>query len=88
MKVTGGTAGELPAGDGSSQPFVEMLMQAGIVELETPQNPLVIRKPEQVSIGEATLACARMCSPRRSPCALCPDAFAFPNATAWPRVQT
>src|ERR1700677_2358669 len=53
VRVTGGRAGELPAGDGSPRPFVEMLEAAGIIEQDAPLNPLVIRKPEQVSNGEA-----------------------------------
>jgi UDP-3-O-[3-hydroxymyristoyl] N-acetylglucosamine deacetylase/3-hydroxyacyl-[acyl-carrier-protein] dehydratase len=56
VRVSGGHAGELPGGDGSSQPFVDMLKAAGIVEQNAPLNPLIIRKPEQVSIGDATLA--------------------------------
>ena len=53
VRVKGGRVGELPAGDGSSRPFVELLEEAGITEQEAPLNPLIIRKPEQVSIGDA-----------------------------------
>jgi UDP-3-O-[3-hydroxymyristoyl] N-acetylglucosamine deacetylase/3-hydroxyacyl-[acyl-carrier-protein] dehydratase len=56
VRVMGGHVGELPGGDGSSRPFVELLKSAGIVEQDAPLNPLIIRKPEQVSIGDATLA--------------------------------
>ena len=56
VRVTGGTVGELPAGDGSSRPFVELLEEAGFVEQSAALNPLVIRKPEQVSIGDAAIA--------------------------------
>lgn len=56
VRVTGGRVGELPGGDGSSRPFVELLEEAGLVEQDLPLNPLIIRKPEQVSIGDATLA--------------------------------
>ncbi len=56
VRVSGGHAGELPGGDGSSKPFVDMVQSAGVVEQEAPLNPLIIRKPEQVSIGDATLA--------------------------------
>ena len=56
VRVTGGRAGELPAGDGSSRPFVELLEEAGIVEQSAALNPLVIRRPEQVSNGDAALA--------------------------------
>jgi UDP-3-O-[3-hydroxymyristoyl] N-acetylglucosamine deacetylase/3-hydroxyacyl-[acyl-carrier-protein] dehydratase len=56
VRVSGGHVAELPAGDGSSNPFVKLLLDAGIEEQDAPQNPLIIRKPEQVSIGDATLA--------------------------------
>jgi UDP-3-O-[3-hydroxymyristoyl] N-acetylglucosamine deacetylase/3-hydroxyacyl-[acyl-carrier-protein] dehydratase len=56
VRVKGGRAGELPAGDGSSRPFVEMVEEAGINEQSAVLNPFIIRKPEQVSIGDATLA--------------------------------
>jgi UDP-3-O-[3-hydroxymyristoyl] N-acetylglucosamine deacetylase / 3-hydroxyacyl-[acyl-carrier-protein] dehydratase len=56
VRVSGGRVGELPAGDGSSQPFVDMVNAAGLAEQDAPVNPLIIRKPEQVSIGDATLA--------------------------------
>ena len=56
VRVMGGCAGELPAGDGSSRPFVELLEEAGIVEQNAALNPLVIRRPEQVSNGDAALA--------------------------------
>lgn len=56
VRVTGGSIGELPAGDGSSRMFVEALQEAGIVEQDAPQKPLIIRKPVQVSFEGATLA--------------------------------
>jgi UDP-3-O-[3-hydroxymyristoyl] N-acetylglucosamine deacetylase / 3-hydroxyacyl-[acyl-carrier-protein] dehydratase len=56
VRVSGGRIGELPAGDGSSQPFVDMVNAAGLAEQDAPVNPFIIRKPEQVSIGDATLA--------------------------------
>ncbi|MGA2583077.1 MAG: UDP-3-O-acyl-N-acetylglucosamine deacetylase, partial [Tepidisphaeraceae bacterium] len=56
VRVKGGRVGELPAGDGSSSPFVDLLEEAGIAPQEAPLKPLVIRKPEQISIGDATLA--------------------------------
>jgi UDP-3-O-[3-hydroxymyristoyl] N-acetylglucosamine deacetylase/3-hydroxyacyl-[acyl-carrier-protein] dehydratase len=56
VRVSGGRVGELPGGDGSSRPFVDLLKSAGVVEQDAPLNPLIIRKPEQVSIGDATLA--------------------------------
>jgi UDP-3-O-[3-hydroxymyristoyl] N-acetylglucosamine deacetylase/3-hydroxyacyl-[acyl-carrier-protein] dehydratase len=56
VKVTGGTAGEVPGGDGSSQPFVEVIQEAGVIEQESDLKPLIIRKPLQVTAGDATLA--------------------------------
>jgi UDP-3-O-[3-hydroxymyristoyl] N-acetylglucosamine deacetylase/3-hydroxyacyl-[acyl-carrier-protein] dehydratase len=56
VRVTGGTIGELPAGDGSSRMFVEALQEAGIVEQDAELKPLIIRKPVQVSFEGATLA--------------------------------
>jgi UDP-3-O-[3-hydroxymyristoyl] N-acetylglucosamine deacetylase/3-hydroxyacyl-[acyl-carrier-protein] dehydratase len=56
VRVSGGSVGELPGGDGSSQPFVELVKKAGLREQDAAVNPFLIRKPEQVSIGEATLA--------------------------------
>jgi UDP-3-O-[3-hydroxymyristoyl] N-acetylglucosamine deacetylase/3-hydroxyacyl-[acyl-carrier-protein] dehydratase len=56
VRVSGGKSGELPAGDGSSSVFVEMVQNAGIREQDAMVEPFVIRRPEQVSIGEATLA--------------------------------
>jgi UDP-3-O-[3-hydroxymyristoyl] N-acetylglucosamine deacetylase / 3-hydroxyacyl-[acyl-carrier-protein] dehydratase len=56
VRVSGGKVGELPGGDGSSQPFVDILQAAGITEQTAAVNPFIIRKPEQVSIGDATLA--------------------------------
>lgn len=56
VKVTGGTIGELPGGDGSSRPFVETIQEAGIVEQEELIRPLVIRRPVQVTADGATLA--------------------------------
>ncbi len=56
VRVSGGTIGELPAGDGSSRTFVDALQEAGIVEQDAPLRPLIIRKPMQVSYEGATLA--------------------------------
>jgi UDP-3-O-[3-hydroxymyristoyl] N-acetylglucosamine deacetylase/3-hydroxyacyl-[acyl-carrier-protein] dehydratase len=56
VKVSGGTIGELPAGDGSSQMFVDAIRDAGVREQEAVLEPLVINKPVQVSLGDATLA--------------------------------
>lgn len=56
VKLTGGSAGEVPGGDGSSQPFVQALQDAGLVDQDAPTEPLVIRKPVQVTLGDATLS--------------------------------
>ena len=40
-----------PAGDGSSQHFVETIEEAGMVEQDAAVEPLVIRKPVQVTHG-------------------------------------
>jgi len=56
VKISGGNAGELPGGDGSSQPFVRALQDAGITEQDAQLQPLVIKKPLQVSQNDATLA--------------------------------
>jgi UDP-3-O-[3-hydroxymyristoyl] N-acetylglucosamine deacetylase/3-hydroxyacyl-[acyl-carrier-protein] dehydratase len=56
VKVSGGHVGELPAGDGSAQPFVQAIADAGLAEQDAPLEPLVINKPVQVSLGDATLA--------------------------------
>jgi UDP-3-O-[3-hydroxymyristoyl] N-acetylglucosamine deacetylase / 3-hydroxyacyl-[acyl-carrier-protein] dehydratase len=56
VRVSGGHTGELPGGDGSSRPFVEAIQEAGLAEQDAPLEPLVIRKPVQVSAEGATLA--------------------------------
>lgn len=56
VKVAGGTVGELPAGDGSAKPFVEAIREAGLKEQEADLDPLIITKPVQVNLGDATLA--------------------------------
>src|SRR5947208_2418548 len=56
VKVSGGTAGEVPAFDGSSKPFVDALRDAGVKEQDAPLDPLIITKPIQVTTGDATLA--------------------------------
>ena len=56
VRITGGHVGELPGGDGSSMPFVDALQEAGIVEQSAQKHPLIIKKPLQVGIGDATLA--------------------------------
>jgi UDP-3-O-[3-hydroxymyristoyl] N-acetylglucosamine deacetylase / 3-hydroxyacyl-[acyl-carrier-protein] dehydratase len=56
VRVSGGNIGELPAMDGSSRPFAQAIQEAGVTELESPLSPLVIRRPVQVTVGDATLA--------------------------------
>src|SRR5438309_2039401 len=56
VKVSGGSAGEVPGGDGSSRPFVEAIQEAGVTEQEAALSPLVINKPIQVSDRDATIA--------------------------------
>jgi UDP-3-O-[3-hydroxymyristoyl] N-acetylglucosamine deacetylase/3-hydroxyacyl-[acyl-carrier-protein] dehydratase len=56
VRLSGGASGELPGGDGSSQPFVNAIRESGVVCQDQDCDPLVIRKPLQVSLGEATLA--------------------------------
>ncbi|CAN5623049.1 bifunctional UDP-3-O-[3-hydroxymyristoyl] N-acetylglucosamine deacetylase/3-hydroxyacyl-ACP dehydratase [soil metagenome] len=56
VKLSGGSAGEVPGGDGSSKPFVELLNNAGVQELDAPADPLIIKTPIQVTHGDATLA--------------------------------
>ncbi len=41
-------AEELPIGDGSAQPFVEMIEQAGIAEQDAPRRPLIVSEPVTV----------------------------------------
>jgi UDP-3-O-[3-hydroxymyristoyl] N-acetylglucosamine deacetylase/3-hydroxyacyl-[acyl-carrier-protein] dehydratase len=54
VRVAG--AGEVPMGDGSSKLFVDALTDAGLAEQDAAVEPLVIRKPVQVTMGDATLA--------------------------------
>jgi UDP-3-O-[3-hydroxymyristoyl] N-acetylglucosamine deacetylase / 3-hydroxyacyl-[acyl-carrier-protein] dehydratase len=56
VKLSGGLSGEIPGGDGSSKIFVDALTSAGITEQDAPVQPLIIKKPVQVTIGDATLA--------------------------------
>jgi UDP-3-O-[3-hydroxymyristoyl] N-acetylglucosamine deacetylase/3-hydroxyacyl-[acyl-carrier-protein] dehydratase len=56
VKVSGGSVGEIPGGDGSSQPFVDAIQDAGVKEQEADKSPLIITRPVQVSLGDATLA--------------------------------
>lgn len=55
-RLSGGITGEIPGVDGSSLPFVQAIQKAGIVEQSVPVNPIIIEKPVQVALGDATLA--------------------------------
>jgi UDP-3-O-[3-hydroxymyristoyl] N-acetylglucosamine deacetylase/3-hydroxyacyl-[acyl-carrier-protein] dehydratase len=55
VTLSGGYAGEIPGGDGSSIAFVNAIQEAGIIEQSAEREPLIIRKPIQVSLGDATL---------------------------------
>ncbi len=46
---------ELPAADGSSQPFVDALLEAGIVPQEAPRSDLHVRETVRVTDGDAEL---------------------------------
>src|SRR5437868_10609984 len=56
VKVSGGNAGEVPGGDGSSVPFVTAIQEAGVTEQDSLLAPLIIRKPIQVHDKDATIA--------------------------------
>ncbi|MGC4033151.1 MAG: UDP-3-O-acyl-N-acetylglucosamine deacetylase [Tepidisphaeraceae bacterium] len=56
VTLSGSTTGEIPMGDGSSEAFAEVLEDAGVIEQDRPIEPLIIRKPLQVNLGDATLA--------------------------------
>jgi UDP-3-O-[3-hydroxymyristoyl] N-acetylglucosamine deacetylase/3-hydroxyacyl-[acyl-carrier-protein] dehydratase len=56
VKVSGGKAGEVPGGDGSSRAFVDAILEAGIEEQDAGLSPLVITKPLQISDRDATIA--------------------------------
>jgi len=56
VKVSGGSVGEIPGGDGSSLTFVQAIRDAGVIDQDAKLEPLIITKPVQVSYGDATLA--------------------------------
>jgi UDP-3-O-[3-hydroxymyristoyl] N-acetylglucosamine deacetylase/3-hydroxyacyl-[acyl-carrier-protein] dehydratase len=47
---------ELPGLDGSASPFVQVLKEAGVVELDTPRKSITIREPIWIEEDGATLA--------------------------------
>jgi UDP-3-O-[3-hydroxymyristoyl] N-acetylglucosamine deacetylase/3-hydroxyacyl-[acyl-carrier-protein] dehydratase len=56
VKLSGGKVGELPGIDGSARPFVDAIKEAGIVEQDKEQTPLIIKKPVEVTNGDAQIA--------------------------------
>jgi UDP-3-O-[3-hydroxymyristoyl] N-acetylglucosamine deacetylase/3-hydroxyacyl-[acyl-carrier-protein] dehydratase len=56
VKVSGGTTGEVPGGDGSSDVFVRAIQEAGFTEQDAALSPLIIKKPIQVTDKDATIA--------------------------------
>ena len=56
VRVEGGTAGEIPGGDGSSRAFAEAIAEAGPVELAAARQPLVITEPITVTDGDASIS--------------------------------
>ncbi len=56
LRLNAGRTGELPGLDGSSKPYVDALQEAGVKEQPQNKTPLVISRPVQVSLGDATLA--------------------------------
>lgn len=56
VRVSSERSGELPMVDGSSRPFVDAILDAGLSEQDVELKPLIIDKPIQVEHGNATLA--------------------------------
>ncbi len=56
VRVTGGLAGEIPGGDGSSRVFVDALTEAGWTDQDAARQPLIIREPVTVSDGDASIS--------------------------------
>jgi len=56
VRVSGGLAGEIPGGDGSSRDFVELLATAGWTDQDAVKMPLIIREPVTVTDGDASLS--------------------------------
>ncbi|MCC6579443.1 MAG: UDP-3-O-[3-hydroxymyristoyl] N-acetylglucosamine deacetylase [Phycisphaeraceae bacterium] len=57
-------AAELPGGDGSAQPYLDILSTAGLLASETPRHRLVVQTPVSVSDGDAVLAALPCDSPQ------------------------
>lgn len=47
---------ELPAGDGSAQPFVDAIQSAGVVDQDAPRSAFVVDEPVTVREGDAMLS--------------------------------
>ena len=56
VRVDSERSGELPMGDGSSRPFVDAILEAGVEKQDRELQPLIITKPIQVEHGNATIA--------------------------------
>jgi len=55
VTLSGSNSGEIPMGDGSSIDFIQMIDDAGVIEQDAEIEPLIIKKPLQVQLGDATL---------------------------------
>ncbi len=56
VTVSESNTGEIPMGDGSSVDFMQVLQGAGLTVQDREIDPLIIKKPLQVTFGDATLA--------------------------------
>ena len=56
VTLAGERSGELPMADGSSQPFVDAILRAGLSEQQKGVEPLVITKPVYVNSGDSSIA--------------------------------
>lgn len=52
VTIDGGKTGELPMGDGSAQPFVTALNDAGLTEQTESVDPLIINRPVHIIEGD------------------------------------
>jgi len=56
VRVSGGLAGEVPGGDGSSSVFVDALTEAGWTDQDAAKQPMIIKEPITVSDGDASIS--------------------------------
>lgn len=56
---------ELPAGDGSALPYVEAILEAGLVEQPAPRRPIVVEEPIALRAGDAAIAALPLDEPGR-----------------------